>query len=178
MDIFLCFSHGIKSGAAPPRIEPAAEVAARLHRGSRRRRWLPAEAEAAAVAVAASASWRAPPRVEAAAAGRAPSVLLPSPTPPKTVPSFGGGWRHRRVAATCLVANRRCAPEDTPPAATARVSEDTRPHRHLRPAGEEMRTPNTFFGLGTNNGEDIEMGGGDSDSEQVGPVDEHVNPCC
>jgi hypothetical protein len=39
------------------------------------------------------------------------------------------------VAATCLVANRRGATEDTPPAATARVSEDTRPHRHLRPAG-------------------------------------------
>ena len=39
-----------------------------------------------------------------------------------------------------------------------------------------MRTPNAFFGLGTNSGEDIEMGYGDSDSEQVGPVDEHVNP--
>uniref|UniRef100_A0A0D9YSC9 Uncharacterized protein n=1 Tax=Oryza glumipatula TaxID=40148 RepID=A0A0D9YSC9_9ORYZ len=34
------------------------------------------------------------------------------------VPSFGGGWRHRRATATCLVANRRGAPEDTPPAAT------------------------------------------------------------
>jgi hypothetical protein len=106
-------------------------VAARLHHGSRWRRRLPAEA----AAVTASTSRCAPPRFEAAAAGRAPSVLLPSPTPPKTVPSFGGGWRHRRAAATCLVANRRGAPEDTPPAATARVSEDTRPHRHLHLAG-------------------------------------------
>ncbi|BAF13646.2 zinc finger BED domain-containing protein RICESLEEPER 2-like [Oryza sativa Japonica Group] len=45
-----------------------------------------------------------------------------------------------------------------------------------REHNEEMRTPNAFFGLGTNSGEDIEMGDGDSDSEQVGPVDEHVNP--
>jgi hypothetical protein len=43
-------------------------------------------------------------------------------------------------------------------------------------ATKEVRTPKTFFGLGANNGEDIEMGGGDSDSEHVDLTYEHVNP--
>nr|XP_025879315.1 uncharacterized protein LOC112937996 isoform X3 [Oryza sativa Japonica Group]BAD21779.1 hypothetical protein [Oryza sativa Japonica Group]BAD22476.1 hypothetical protein [Oryza sativa Japonica Group] len=41
------------------------------------------------------------------------------------VPSFGGRRRHRRATATCLVANRRGAPEDTPPAATNLDLEDS-----------------------------------------------------
>jgi hypothetical protein len=66
-------------GAAPPRIEPAAVAPSGGGGGVGA---APRRIEVAAAA--ASASRCAPPRVEAAAAGRAPSVLLPSPTPPKT----------------------------------------------------------------------------------------------